>query len=141
MAGRYGLDSMRAAKISDNRVPSHDLFFAWIKAIGLVENQQGNAGFADVMKGCRDSQSLYIQTGEPDLQRKPDCHSRHQQTMLEGSFVIAAYVVEPGGKPFFRNAVDDFQSGALGIRQVYLFAGPYRRKHRREGRRALCDLG
>jgi hypothetical protein len=30
----------------------HDLFLAWIEAAGLVENRQGNTGFADVMKGC-----------------------------------------------------------------------------------------
>src|SRR6266850_1844782 len=94
---------------------SHDLFFACVKAVGLVENQQGNTGFSDVMEGRRYSKSLYIQIGEPDFQRKADCHSRDQQTMLEGSFVIAAYVVKPGGKPFLRDAIDDLQSGALGI--------------------------
>jgi hypothetical protein len=96
-------------------VAPHDLFLAWIEAAGLVENRQGNTGFADVMKGCCQSEPLHIRTGEADIQREADGHSGYQQAMLERAFMIAAHVVKPRAKSVLRDAIDDLRCGLLGV--------------------------
>src|SRR5579863_10114211 len=84
--------------IPDLRMAFHDLVFARVKTTGLVENCKRNTGLPDVVQGCRNSESLHVGTAEPDLQPEAHRHARHQQAMLERSFMIFANVVEPGAK-------------------------------------------
>ena len=78
-----------------------------VEASGLVENGQGNMGLADIMQGCRQSEPLDVRRRKLDIQGETDRHARHQQAVLERSFVIAAHVVEPCAEPVLLDAVDD----------------------------------
>src|SRR4029077_9030435 len=93
--------------ISDDRMAFHDLVFNRVEASRLVENGQGNTGLAYVMQGCRYSKPLDVQAGEPEFQSEADRYARHQQAVLEGSFMISPNAVQPRAKSILRNALDD----------------------------------
>ena len=103
--------------VAELGVALHDRHLAVGERAGLVEDLERDRGLADVVQGRGDAEPLHVGGVEAEAEREIDRDAGHQQAVLEGAFMVAAHVVEPGGEPVGRDRVDDLAWSPPALRR------------------------
>jgi len=81
--------------MSDGRMSLDDGKLFGGQPSGLVENLQGNLRLPDIVQQSRQSQGQHIGPAHAMALSKCRRHTRYQQAMLEGAFMVAPDDIEP----------------------------------------------